>query len=83
MPMRVAYVCRYCSHLVGELNRPDWTLHDAALRLGLLSLSPVERSEWISYNGGSRTLTVQTVCDYCQSAVEAHPELLVEGNPLQ
>ncbi|MBX6352665.1 MAG: DUF2757 family protein [Thermoflavifilum sp.] len=81
--MRVSYVCRYCNHMVGELNRPDWTLHDAEWRLGLASLSPVERSEWISYNEGSETLTVQTVCDWCQRAVETHPELLVEGNPLQ
>lgn len=81
--MRIEYLCRYCRHLVGELDRPAWTREDAERFCGFHHLTPVERTEWIAYNGDHDVVFVQTVCDYCQSAAEAHPELLVEGNLLQ
>ena len=81
--MKVAYTCKYCRHLVGELNRPLWSDVDAEQFLGLHHLNPMERTEVVAYNKDHSVLYVQTVCDYCQSAVESHPELLVEGKLLQ
>ena len=81
--MRIEYLCRHCHHLVGEINRPNWTQADAEKYCGLQVLSPVERSEWVAYDENYGVLTVQTVCDHCQNAIERHPELLVEGKLLQ
>lgn len=81
--MRVQYVCKYCQHLVGELNEPGWSLEDAKRLCGFYQLTAVERTESIDYNGGDGSIYVKTVCDYCQDAVETHPELLVEGKLLQ
>lgn len=81
--MRIEYWCKYCKHLVGEVNQPLWSYADAESLLGFSNLSPVEQKDVIDYNGRDGTMYVKTVCDYCQHAVESHPELLVEGNPLQ
>lgn len=79
--MRVQYQCKYCKQFVGEVHRPDWSMSDAEAYLGFERLSPTERQDAIAYNG--QEALVQTVCDYCQEALETHPELLVEGKLLQ
>lgn len=81
--MRIAYVCKYCHHQVGELNRPQWDLHDVQRFCGMSGLSSVEQNESIAYNQSQSTAYVQVVCDYCQEAVEDNPELLLEGKLLQ
>lgn len=81
--MRIEYMCKYCNHMVGELNKPEWGESEAEQHLGLNRLDPVERTEAIAYNGNHEVMYVQTVCDYCQSAVERNPELLIEGKLLQ
>jgi hypothetical protein len=81
--VRIQYLCKYCKHLVGEINQPSWTPEEAERLCGFHALSAVERSEHIAYHRDSDMTYVQTVCDYCQSALETHPELLVEGKLLQ
>ncbi|OFW82198.1 MAG: hypothetical protein A2201_13555 [Alicyclobacillus sp. RIFOXYA1_FULL_53_8] len=81
--MRIEYTCKYCRHLVGALDRPEWGEQDAEYHLGFQRLNQVERNEAIAYNRNHDVVYVQTVCDYCQTAVESHPELLVEGKLLQ
>lgn len=81
--MRIEYYCRHCKQYVGELDRPTWNKADAERYCGFQSLTPVERSESIAYNDDRGVMFVQTVCDHCQRAVEAHPELLVEGSLFQ
>lgn len=81
--MRIAYTCKYCNHMIGELNKPEWGKADVEQHLGLHRLNPVERTEAIAYNGKHDVMYVQTVCDYCQSAMENNPELLIEGKLLQ
>jgi hypothetical protein len=81
--MRIEYWCKHCRHLVGELNKPHWTQAEAEVQTGLQHLSSVERSESVAYYGNGDVMSVQTVCDYCQNAIERHPELLVEGKLLQ
>lgn len=80
--MRVEYVCKYCQHQIGTLERPEWTYAEAEQRLGVSSLTPTERLEFVSYQP-SGSMRVQTVCDHCQQAVENNPQLLVEGKLLQ
>lgn len=81
--MRIAYYCRHCKQFIGEINQPTWTRADAERYCGFQQLSAVERSEFIAYNGEHGAIYVQSVCDYCQRAVEDHPELLVEGHLFQ
>ncbi len=81
--VRIEYLCRHCHHMVGEIDRPDWSYEDAVQILGLGHLDEVERARTIAYNDHGRWMYILTVCDYCQQAVEAHPELLVEGKLLQ
>jgi hypothetical protein len=81
--MRVEYVCRHCRHQVGELENPLWSAADVEEVCGFSSLDAVERAEHIAYNGDRSVVYVQVVCDYCQRALEAHPELLIEGKLLQ
>lgn len=81
--MRIEYWCKHCRHLIGEVNQPNWTMADAERYCGLHHLTPLERSEWVAYHGDPGVMTVQTICDHCQQAVESHPELLIEGKILQ
>lgn len=80
--MRIEYVCKFCKHLVGELNQPGWTTDDADRYCGFTQLTQSERAEAIAWHDADR-MQVQTVCDHCQRAVEHHPELLIEGKLLQ
>ncbi|WP_067933499.1 anti-sigma-F factor Fin [Alicyclobacillus kakegawensis] len=81
--MRVEYVCRHCHHRVGELENPLWDVSDVEQVCGFSSLNAVERREHIAYNEDCSVVYVQVVCEDCQRALEAHPELLVEGKLLQ
>jgi len=80
--VRVEYVCKYCHHLIGELDQPNWSYADVERYCGLGNLTPLERMESISYED-SGALRLRTVCDYCKRALETHPEVLVEGKLLQ
>ncbi len=80
--MRIEYVCKHCNHLIGELNRPDWTYAEVERFCGLQQLTASERFESVSYPA-SGLMRVRSVCDHCQRAVEANPEILVEGKLLQ
>lgn len=77
--MSIIYYCRHCQHKIGEL--PNDRVHDA--RLGLHSLTPEEAADIISYNSIQNSTYVKTVCEHCQEALEAHPELNLQSNPLQ
>ncbi|MCL6454552.1 MAG: anti-sigma-F factor Fin family protein [Alicyclobacillus sp.] len=81
--MRVEYRCRHCGQSMGDVERPGWSRADAELHCGVAQLSAVERAETVSYNEEQQVMTVQSVCDYCQQALESHPEVLVEGKLLQ
>lgn len=81
--MRVQYMCKYCKQFLGELNQPEWSRADAERACGINRLNAMEQTEVVDYNGIDESMQVKTVCDYCQNAVELHPELLVEGKLLQ
>ncbi|BCJ87408.1 anti-sigma-F factor Fin [Effusibacillus dendaii] len=77
--MRLIYVCRHCNSYLGKLDRTSVN----ETRLGLTSLTPEEQADIISYNLNEDVVYVKTICDYCQEAIEAHPELALLHNPLQ
>jgi len=81
--MRVEYWCIHCHKAMGNVNRPGWTQEDVEVHCGLNQLSAVERDETVSYNRDHKVMTVGSVCDYCQQALESHPEVLLEGKLLQ
>jgi hypothetical protein len=77
--VRIIYYCRHCHSKLGELdgNRVS------EARLGLQSLTPEEQADIISYNSIENSTYVKTICEHCQEAIEAHPELSLLSNPLQ
>lgn len=52
-------------------------------RLGLLSLTPEERTDMMEYSAVGETVSVKTICEYCEGALRRHPELLLAQSPLQ
>lgn len=76
--MALKYICRHCQLMIGEIKN-DLV---SEFRLGFHFLTPEERSDIISYslNGDA---TVKVVCDDCEAALMAHPELSLVGSPLQ
>ncbi|WP_018131772.1 anti-sigma-F factor Fin [Effusibacillus pohliae] len=77
--MQFIYVCRHCRSYLGRVDhgRVDET------RLGFTSLTAEEQADIITYNSDEDVAYVKTICDYCQEAIEAHPELVLLENPLQ
>ena len=75
--MTVKYVCRHCATPIGIIHEEI-----SEFRLGLHFLTPEERRDIISYNRDG-DVTVKVICDYCQQALETHPELSLLQNPLQ
>ncbi len=76
--MIVNYVCRHCRMELGQLRGDSLSEY----RLGFHFLTPGERSDIIAYNLDG-AVTVKVICDYCKQALEHHPELVLQANPLQ
>lgn len=68
--MAINYVCRYCKTPLGQLN--DVLLSEE--QLGFHALTAEEREDIMTYDNFGN-MTVRVICDYCQQAVEEHPEL--------
>lgn len=77
--MQYTYVCKHCRNVIGSVNHQGINEN----RLGFNSLTLQERADIISYDSYQREATVHTICEYCQAALEQHPELLLERSPLQ
>jgi len=77
--MRIIYTCRHCHTRVGEVD--SQRVNDTAL--GFHALSQEEAADLISYNSIENATYVKTICEHCQEAIEAHPELSLLSNPLQ
>lgn len=76
--MTIKYDCRICHTRIGELNQEQVT----EAQLGLHFLTVQERQEMVSSESDG-SMTVHVVCETCQEALDAHPELALVGNPLQ
>lgn len=76
--MTIRFFCRHCGTKLGDV--PDDRLNVAQLGTGFLTEE--ERKDIIAINPGKGT-EVYIVCEYCQEALEACPELSLLPNPLQ
>ncbi len=76
--MTIRYVCKHCRTTIGEISNDAVT----EAQLGFHFLTPEERGDIITYNS-SGDVTVALVCDYCQEALQHHPELSLVSSPLQ
>jgi hypothetical protein len=76
--MRIIYRCKYCKSNIGEI---EGQIDNQ--RLGFQSLTEAERADIITYDKEEDCTYVKTICDYCQSALETHPELALVQSPLQ
>lgn len=76
--MAIKYICRHCNAVLGTIDSTVIT----ETQLGFHSLTPAERRDIIAYDL-SGEVTVRVTCDYCNEALETHPELSLISNPLQ
>jgi hypothetical protein len=76
--MAVHYVCKHCRMPLGEISNEEVT----EFQLGFHFLTPEERGDIITYNS-SGDVTVKLVCEYCNEALQTHPELSLVPSPLQ
>jgi hypothetical protein len=67
--MAINYVCRHCNHQVGSLERQA----ASAQQLGFDHLNESERLEMIDYQANG-DMTVKTICEDCQEALQRNPQ---------
>jgi len=77
--MNIVYYCKHCKAYMGALNDAQ-TSPEA---LGFTTLTSVERADLIDYVAGDNTAYVKTVCEYCESALAEHLDLLLSQTPIQ
>lgn len=76
--MAIKYICRHCNTVLGTIDSVMIT----ETQLGFHSLTPAERRDIIAYDL-SGEVTVRVTCDYCNEALDSHPELCLISSPLQ
>jgi hypothetical protein len=67
--MSINYICRHCSHNIGKLEQKL----ASSTQLGFDHLNDQERIEMISYETNG-DMTVKTICEDCQEALQRNPE---------
>ncbi|OZM55842.1 peptide ABC transporter permease [Lottiidibacillus patelloidae] len=67
--MAINYVCRHCNHQVGKLDQQSVS----AQQLGFDHLNDSERLEMIDYKTNG-DMTVKTICEDCQEALQRNPQ---------
>jgi hypothetical protein len=67
--MAIDYVCRHCNHNVGKLDQRA----ASASELGFDHLNEQERMEMIEYKKNG-DMTVKTICEDCQEALQRNPD---------
>lgn len=74
--MPLTYVCRHCQQVLGTIDRdvPEY-------QLGFHFLTPEERRDIIL--GETDRITVMVICEVCQEALEANPELALYQTLIQ
>lgn len=77
--VRIIYVCRHCHHYLGEVDGS----RVSPSALGFHSLTPEERADIMTTDPHEGCIYVNTVCEFCQQALEANPELTLIRTPLQ
>lgn len=68
--MALRYYCRHCGVNVGTID--SISIHSESLGINLLT--DIERKEMVSYEQNG-DITIKTICEDCQEALERNPEL--------
>jgi hypothetical protein len=76
--MAVIYVCRHCRQSLGEIHQENITEQ----QLGFHFLTLEERQDIITYNPNGHMI-VKVICEYCNEAYQANPDLFLVASPLQ
>lgn len=76
--MSIQYVCRYCGHHIGEINKEEVSEEN----LGFHKLTYEERVHMITYKDNG-DIQANVICEHCQEAVDRNPELLLQSSILQ
>ncbi|MBE3563436.1 MAG: DUF2757 family protein [Hydrogenibacillus schlegelii] len=74
--MALVYQCRICRSVLGVFYHDE-----PRLLLTLERLAPEDRAALVEETGEATRVWV--VCEHCQSAYDAHPELYELDSPLQ
>ncbi len=75
--MTILYTCRSCRHLMAEFAQVTPEIESS-----IHALTPEERQAMINEDGNGN-IEVQLLCEYCQEALQYHPELSLLSSPLQ
>ncbi|WP_110114677.1 anti-sigma-F factor Fin family protein [Bacillus sp. CGMCC 1.16541] len=67
--MSIRYVCRHCGTSIGILNVATIDSKE----LGFDHLTATERKQFIHYNSNGE-MSIQTICEDCQEALERNPD---------
>ncbi|MBM7704911.1 anti-sigma-F factor Fin family protein [Metabacillus iocasae] len=67
--MSIRYVCRHCGTSVGIID----VVTINSKELGLDHLTATERKQFIHYNSNGE-MSIQTICEDCQEALERNPD---------
>ncbi|UOQ44671.1 anti-sigma-F factor Fin family protein [Halobacillus salinarum] len=66
--MKIHYICRHCRRSVGELDGREVNVS----QLGLERLNHEDHQEMVQvYKNGD--ITIQTICDSCEQALNENP----------
>lgn len=77
--MVIHYVCRHCASTLGKI---PWAADEnSAMRLGWNNLSEEERRGTFYHNANGDCI-VRVVCEYCEQALDEHPELWLVDKPI-
>lgn len=67
--MAIRYYCRHCNTHIGELDQNE--VHTD--KLGFQQLNNQERMDMITYTQNG-DISVKTICEDCQEALERNPD---------
>jgi hypothetical protein len=77
--MRIVYYCKHCGGFMGSIEAADLSPQ----QLGFDVLSNEEREQLLAVDSASGTTRVTIVCEHCEAALSANPELLLTNTPIQ
>ncbi len=77
--MDIVYYCKHCRSFLGTIDGTKTSFGS----LGFSILTPDEREDIMEFDAVNQTIYVKTVCEFCETALREHPELLLTPTPLQ
>ena len=75
----IVYYCKHCKSFLGTID----STKTSAESLGFSVLTAEELADIMEFDAVYQTTYVKTICEYCETALRQHPELLLTPTPLQ